>query len=307
MTRETLLKSAIKDYKDFKNQVKAIPYKRFVDKGGYCFIIKQNHNAFNLNCAIHISTEWAQNEYLGNIRSVDISLISRQRLTTDLLIEYEDLIIFVKSYDAYNETMGQFEYKGSAIKANDFILLKEPNTLYGSSVYEKLLSFDKYKIVPKYLSLNEWDKDYILVDIESLNTFTLTTPHFVNNTLSQMKSDKVIFYLANVSREKLLNFQNDLIEYSLNFGEFGFLSNPILRDEKNLDSNAVTQSIISSVECELSYNLEVSLNNDENKLINDICYQVKNYEIENDKDYPNKDEFLMDKNINDAPLDVEIK
>lgn len=281
MTKETLLKSAIKDYKDINNQVLAIPYKRYVDNQGYSFIIKQPKKAFNLNCVIHIDTEWTIDDLLGNIRSVKVDLITRQRLTTNVLIEYENLVIFISSYDNYNETMGQYDYKGSAIKATDMILLKEPTEIYGNSVFDKLVDYDKYKIIPKYLSKNDWNDDVILAEVESKDTYNIPNSYVSQETLNQMKSDKVTFYLVNFSREKIMQFQNDLAEYSINFRTFGFLSNFNVKDDKLLDNNAVLKTIITTLEVDLCYNLEINKNILDDKYIKNICYCIKNFDLEN--------------------------
>lgn len=285
-TREALLKAAIKDYKDLNNQVLAIPYKKYIDKQGYSFIIKQAKKSFNLNCAIHIDVEWSQNDFLGNVRNVGVELITRERLTTDVLIEYEDLVIFVKTYDSYNETMGQYNYKGTAIKAVDMVLLKMPTEVYGNSVFDKLVDYDKYKIIPKYLSKSDWSDDIILAEVESLETYNIPNNRENYNILTQMKSDKVIFYLVNFSREKIIQFQNDLAEYSMNFNTFGFLSNFKVTDEKLLDTNAVLKSIITSLEVDLCYNLEVEKKDSEtDKFIRNICYKITSENLENDFRY----------------------
>lgn len=275
MTREALLKSAIKDYQDKTEAAKLYPYKRIVDKSGHTFIVK-GKKAKNIVCAIHIAVDWNISENLGNLREIEVEVSSREKLDSSSLIEYKDLIIFLKAYRDYNETMQQYGYIGTALHANDLIFLKEASETYSTSVYEKLDEMPGYEFVPKFLSKEFWDDDKILVDVEDNDTFNLVSESFETGSseLWQMKSNKVIFSIVNKSRDFIMKFQKALEDYSINYQTFGFLSTPIVRDIKNIDSNALTNSLVTEIEIDLCYNIGTETNLG-SKFIKTIIYEMK--------------------------------
>ncbi|EAK7296550.1 hypothetical protein FBF91_05935 [Campylobacter upsaliensis] len=275
MTREALLKSAIKDYQDKTESAKLYPYKRIVDKSGHTFIIK-GKKARNIECAIHIAVDWNISENLGNLREIEVEVSSREKLDSSSLIEYKDLIIFLKAYRDYNETMRQYGYVGTALHANDLVFLKEASETYSTSVYEKLDEIPEFEFVPKFVSKEVWDDDKILVDVEDNTTYNLVSESYTAdyNGLWQMKSNKVVFSIVNKPRDFIMRFQKALEEYSINYQTFGFLTTPIVRDVKNIDSNALTNSLITEIEVDLCYNIEIE-NSLDSKLIRTIIYEMK--------------------------------
>lgn len=281
MTREALLKSAIKDYQDKDEKAKLYPYNRIVDKSGHTFIIK-GKKCKNIVCAIHIGVDWNISENLGNLREVEVEVSSREKLDSSSLIEYKDLIIFLKSYREYNETMKQYMYVGTALHANDLIFMKEASETYSTSVYEKLDEMPGYDFVPKFVSKSDWEDNMIMVDVEDSETYNLVTETWNNqntkkewaNSVWQMKSNKVVFSIVNKPRNFIIQFQKDLEEYSVNYQTFGFITTPVVRDVKNIDSNALTNSLITEVEVELCYNIEIERGL-EPKLIKTIIYEMK--------------------------------
>ena len=279
MTREALLKTAIRDYEDKQNPAKLVPYKRFVDQSGYSYIIKRKNKARDIFCAIHFDTEWIQDDFLGNLRSVSVEVSTRDKLDTECLIEYQDLTIFLKSYSGYNETMKQYMYIGNCLSADQLILLEKPTKLYGNTCYDKLLEWKEYEIVPKYLSKSDWKDKKVICDIEDSQSMSLVDYDNVEN-LSQMRNDIVKFTFVNFSREEIMIFQHKLMEFSINYNLIGFLENPKLKDETKLNSNALTKTLLTVLEAQLCYNLEINKKLD-SKFIRTVMYKLR--EVDQDK------------------------
>ena len=119
----------------------------------------------------------------------------------------------------------------------------------------------------------------VICDIEDSQSMSLVDYDNVEN-ISQMRNDIVKFTFVNFSREEIMIFQHKLMEFSINYNLIGFLENPKLKDETKLNSNALTKTLLTVLEAQLCYNLEINKKLD-SKFIRTVMYKLR--EVDQDK------------------------
>ncbi|EGV1470927.1 hypothetical protein JF110_001652 [Campylobacter jejuni] len=268
MTRESLLKQSIKAFKDKFNEAKLYEYKLTTTEQGYSYIVKNSKSLKVIECAIHYDTQINYNDDKGSIREVDISVITREKLGSNCLIEYEDLTIMIKSYSGYNESMGQYEYIGKALTSDKLKLLTKLKDTYGYSIYDKLLSINEFVIIPKYLTKNDKFNGKVAL-YEKIDSEAITMINPYSNDLNQILTEDVEFILVNFSRGDVILFIQKLEKLSLEENLFGIISTPNIEELNDIDTYFSLKGIAYKITIKLCYNINLRTTND-TKLIRNV-------------------------------------
>lgn len=262
MTSKSLLKQAIKSFKDNYNTAILYKYKTATTDQGFSYVTKLSKTKKSIECAIHYDTSLEFSEDKGTIRNVEISLITRESLTTDCLIEYEDLTIFINSYRGFNEKMGQYEYSCKALTKDKIKLLDKLKETYGYSIYDKLLNIEEFSIIPKYTSQNvKFDGKVALYEKSSSQPMSLID--YRSSKLSQTIKETSEFILVNFTRLDVMKFIKNIENLSLIEGQYGLASNYDIEEMSDIDVYSVLKGITYKVTVDFCYNIEMkTIDND---------------------------------------------
>ncbi|HDZ5024777.1 TPA: hypothetical protein RTG57_001727 [Campylobacter jejuni] len=268
MTKEALLRTAIKSFKDNFNKVNVYSYKLVTTDQGYSYIVKNSKSLKELECAIHYDANYNYNEDKGSLREVDVSVITREKLPSDVLIEYQDLTILIKSYTGFNNSMGQYEYIGRAITSDKLKLLTKLKGTYGYSVFDKLIDIDDFIVIPKYLTKNDkFNGKVVLYEKIDSETISMVNPY--SNDLTQTLTENSEFILINSTREDVLTFIRNLEKLSLEGSSFGIVSTINTEELNDVDTYFSLKGISYKISVKLCYNINMKKAN-EAKIIKNV-------------------------------------
>lgn len=282
MTREALLNASVKAYEDKQNQAYAYKFSRAITKQGYSYITIDYKTKRAITCAIHLATQKDNIEGLSAFVAQRAGTIStRQPLAHDEMVMYKDYFLFWHSYTDFNETMGQYSYEVSALPPNDRILLSKITDVYGNTSYDKVAPIPTYTILPYYADLSNEDfaNGVILLECTDSKGVSITRYNPLKKSLSQQRTDEVVFTLLNMTRQQSLKFITDIQEYSLASQDFGFIELPYITDETYIDKSNAIKAIISKIYAKISYNLTSDYNDNADKIIRTVIYKCYNVDL----------------------------
>lgn len=275
MTKEKLLKASIDSFKDNENPAILIPYEKVTTNQGFSYIVEKPNKKENISCAIHFDVNYDYKEDKGSIREVDVEISTRVKLKdgVNYLCKYQNLIIFLNSYDGYNETMKQYLYRGKALTRDKLRLLEELKEIYGYSLYEKINKLKNFVILPKYLSLKT-DFNSNVVLYESLSSEPLSLINRRDGDLSQLIMEEIELILVNFTRQQVMVFIKELEKLSLLNNEFGFSGLYQILELNDIDTFSTLKGITYKINMKLCYNIAIT-HTEDIKTIKTVIFKME--------------------------------
>lgn len=275
MTRDFLLNQAISEFKDKETRVLKVPFKRVLNAQGFTFLEIDYTKQKEISSAIHIARDYALQEGGGRLHSTKIDLSTREPLdiNNDLIIykgkdfkasEPYDLFIFAKSFSGYNETMRNYMYLGEALLLDRVSALSEISDTWGFSSFDIFAQMPKHTILPHYENVEPYlDIKFILLKINTQEAQTLAKGE--RDMQGAIMQDNITFTLNNYTRKDTLDFLQDLENFSLDSGLFGYISLPQVSELENLQSapnlrafgNKITMDIQYFINSERDYSADL--------------------------------------------------
>lgn len=271
MDRQTLLKAALPPFTDKYEPIFAVPYKKIITAQGFSYIVKDESQKKPLKAVIHYSADYDINENAGNLKQIQATLTTRERLKGNVLIEYKGMILTPLNYSDINETIGSYDYACVGITADKLSLVNAPKEAVGFSCFDLLWDMPNYDILPQYLGANDYNQGVVFLSIENQKAIGL--PQEDSLGAWQLMQETAILRLINFNRLDFLKFYNNLLDYSEISGKFGIIGECEIKELNDIDSRAVIKSVAYELRVDLSYSIQYDKADD--KIIRAVIFKVE--------------------------------
>lgn len=277
MTKQDLLKASIREFEDKKNNALLWKCKRVFTTSGYAYLVKQTSTP--ISCAFHFAKTFETSEEIGKYENVEIALNTRQQIPfDDCVITYapeglgEELCVALLSQGNYNETMGQWHYRGVGtfgVISHRFLVADESEISDNLGVNSMQIILElqaDYPYVPSYFEAKS-EKQYVMVDVEEQGVMGgILAPQIATSAdgtqkqkLTQWKRDAVKLTFVNFTRDEALKELNRVMQSSLSKEtQFGFCTTPNLSNKYLYQMAFNWKSLTYISEFEINYLLRES-------------------------------------------------
>lgn len=299
MTREFLLKAAITEFKDLKNKVIMVPFKRMYTDEGYCYLVLDRLKAKEIECALHINKEYVITEEIGRLHTISLDFSTREQIDIpntlfiykdmdkapkehyigkskcEFSVSDDDLIFFAKSYEGYNETMKQYMYSSEGLTIDKKGLLEPMHDVYGYSAFDIISQMPNYEILPMYAWIEDKIKQgVILLSIDDSEPMSMLGYNSVDKCYKQSIFENISINLVHKSRYETAKFLDDLAQYSLASKKFGFASTPQITEFPDLQEAAALRGQAVKVALKISYSRNIDELSRADKLIREVIWKM---------------------------------
>lgn len=299
MTREFLLKAAITEFKDLKNKVIKIPFKRVYTDEGYCYLVLDRLNAVEIECALHINTEYVITEEIGQLHTISLDFSTREKFDIpntlfvykgmdanpkesyigkdkcEFSVNDDDLIFFAKSYEGYNETMKQYMYSAEGLTIDKKGLLEPIHDVYGYSSFDIISQMPNYEILPMYANIETRIKQgVILLSVQDAEPMSMMGYSRVDKAYKQSLFENIEINLVHKSRYEVAKFLDELAQYSLSSKKFGFASTPAITEFPDLQEAAALRGQAVKIALRISYARDINEISKADKLIREVVWKM---------------------------------
>ena len=260
---QELLQISTEKIADNKNSVKLCPYKRINTKEGYSFITLYRKKSKNISASIEISVDWQHDDELGYLKNTDVSINTQVKIKGDFCILYQDVIIFINEFSSYTESMGQYDYKGKALKLDKIPLVDgtlNSKDVYGYSCLDLISNVEGFNIIPEYLALTNMQLEEGIFLVKVDNSQSLTPIANTQNKLEQIKIDDLSIKAINVSRLKTMEFVTALLETGLHLNLYGLSGDYNISEINNYDDYSNLRGIRYEIRISICYNIYTVIN-----------------------------------------------
>lgn len=299
MTREFLLKAAITEFKDLKNKVIMVPFKRVYTNEGYCYLVLDRMHAKEIECALHINKEYVITEEIGRLYTLSLDFSTREQIDIpntlfiykgmdanpkesyigkdkcEFSVNDDDLIFFAKSYEGYNETMKQYMYSSEGLTIDKKGLLEPLHDVYGYSAFDIISQIPNYEILPMYADIIDKVKQgVILLSIDDSEPMSMMHYDKIKKAYTQGIFENISINLVHKSRYECAKFLDDLAQYSLESKLFGFASTPQITEFPDLQEAAALRGQAVKIALRISYCRNIDEISKANKLIREVIWKM---------------------------------
>lgn len=271
-----LLEVSTQRISDKNNEVKLCPYTRLETKQGYNFVSLNRRKAKKISASIEVEAIWEHDEDIGYLRTVKCRINTLEKLKGNYCILYQDLVLFVNDFSSYTESMGQYQYNAKAVEIDKLPLIDylNPNDKYGYSSLELVSSLDKYNVIPEYVALSDefMKQGVYLVKVDDTRSISMLR-QMPDGFIYQTRQDTLLFRCVNVTRDNVIKFIVDLLEFGQNEGLYGLIGDYNVREINNYDDFSNLRGIRYEVNITICYNIS-SLEEIKQKQISQILFKM---------------------------------
>lgn len=273
---QELLEASTQKLKDPKNSVKLCPFKRINTKQGYSFLTLLRRKAKNIQAAIQLDVNWDRDEDLGFVKDVNARVNTQEKIIGDYCILYQDVIIFLSAFSSYTESMGQYEYEGKAVAVDKLPLIDKlsADETFGYSCVDLLCQIDNYNVIPEFLALglDLTTEGVFLAKVEDSESVSMLRKS--TDRIEQIRTDILEIRCINVTRQNVMHFICDLLDFGKENNLFGLVSDYQIKEINNYDNYSNLRGIRYSIELSLCYNISSIIKYIE-KNISVIMFKIK--------------------------------
>lgn len=296
MTREFLLKASIAEFNDKVHKVLLVPFKRIFTKEGYSYLILDRLKSREVESAIHFGREYAVTEDIGRLHTTQVEFSTREKIDIpntlfiyknmdtgkakvkskkcDLELDGDDMVIFCKGFNGYNETMKQFMYEAEVLTADKLMMLKPFDDVLGYSSFDIISQMPDYDILPRYAFIEDKINDgVVLLNIEETTPISLPIFDRANKRYVQSNYEDISFDLLNLDRLKIAKFADKLQQYSLDSNRFGVCSDIKIAELGNLQESAALRGPAVKISLKVSYAIDIAEVQKFEKYIRDVVWR----------------------------------
>lgn len=259
-TPKELLQNAISQMQSTGDTVLLCPFKKVVNAQGYAFFTLLKDRAEPISAAIELHAEWQLDNEAGFVKRVNCDIFTQKKITGDVCILYQDVVIFIVNFAGYTEKMATYHYQGRAIESTNAPLIDtlDSASVYGYSCFELLAALPDFNILPAYAvaDCDDFREGLIVARIDDSRDLTLIRD--TGNKLKQMRIDNVSLYAVNLTRAQLMQFLQRLFEYGRDNELFGLSGTYEIRELTLPDDYLKLKGIRYLCKTNVCYNIEMA-------------------------------------------------